>query len=71
MLGRFCDISRRTRHERADSEVQHRTPANKVCPICGGGEYQLIFQVEALTDRATLLLECKLCLLRKELVAGD
>jgi predicted RNA-binding Zn-ribbon protein involved in translation (DUF1610 family) len=70
MIGRFCDISTHPRYDETGSDVERQKLTDYSCPVCGTREYHLIFRVEALTDRTTMLVECKLCRLRKELLTG-
>lgn len=67
MIGRFCDAS--TRHTRRDIGGQELK--NYACPVCGSHTYQLVFRVEALTHRTTMVVECDRCRLRKELVSSE
>lgn len=71
MIGRFCDTS--TRHTRNDisSDEGGQELRNYACPICGSHKYHLVFRVEALTHRTTMVVECGRCRFRKELASSE
>lgn len=74
MLGRFCTVSadgNQAASSHKDSEDTKGGLSDYACPACGARQYHLVFRVDALNQRVTLLITCDVCSVRTNLPKND